>query len=128
MMKSFKDFLFEMAFSKNKVEETISSMSLETVKHICKILASTNDTNKKHWIKEVYNYTLKSSRMKIKPKNKIPSYEQIKNWLFETSVESESDFKSIFNGVCWEENIETIYNSNIYKRYTEIQDKISNED
>lgn len=125
-MMSFKDFLYEMAFSKSKVEETISGLSLEMVKHICKVLASPKNINKTHWVKEIYNYALKSSRMKIKPKNKIPSYEQIKSWLFETSADNKQEFEPIFTGILWTENINCKYNiDDIYEQYNDIVDKLS---
>ena len=122
-MKNFKDFLFELAFSRNVAEDKISGYSYELNNHICKTIIDPNNISFKHWIKEIYNFCLIVSRIKLK-NSKSTKKTDILNWLFETSINSEKQFKDMVEGIIWEYNIKTKYNDEMWDKYTEIRNEI----
>ena len=122
-MKNFKNFLFELAFSRNVAEDKISGYSYELNNHICKIIIDPNNISIKHWVKEIYNFCLIVSRIKLKNSKSVKE-KDILNWLFETSIDSEKQFKDMVEGIIWEYDLDAKYNDKMWSQYTKIKNEI----
>lgn len=125
-MKSFREFLYEMAFSRSDAENKISFMAPETVEHICKIIADPNHTSSNHWKTEVYNWCNKASNIKIK-KNKKPSKNDIIDWLFDTSIDDtqKNKFKNNIEGIIKIYGMKTKYNDKMWNQYLSVRDQLA---
>jgi hypothetical protein len=73
--------LMEMAFQRKEVERKVTDISDTLNEHVIKVMIFPNSRDRDHWLKEIDGYLRSIRGWRIKPKNKIPSYEQYEEWL-----------------------------------------------
>ncbi len=68
-MKTFEEFLYEMAFDRNKAEERITGLGCPIVMHLIKVVRYNDPLNNRKHIVDIQNWLIQVSSVQLK-KNK----------------------------------------------------------
>lgn len=92
--------LYEMAFSKNKIENAIISVQPQITEHIIKLLMFPHSTrNHRVWSNSIYKHVINIADMKWEKNNGYLKLENYFKYFFEAPFENNDEYKYLDNKV-----------------------------
>gem|GEM_PF-1542601 len=90
--------LYEMAFSKNKIENAIISVQPQITEHIVKLLLFPHSTrNHRVWSNSIYKHVINIADMKWEKNNGYLKSENYFKFFFEAPFENDDEYKHLDN-------------------------------
>jgi hypothetical protein len=74
--------LYEMAETRKDAIKMVNSKSYQIYQHMIKLKTLNSPIDRNHWIQEIYIWISEFEDIKLKPKNKRLSYDQLHEWFW----------------------------------------------